>query len=59
MIHTRGRIFKVFGIILNSYCCYSWDILRLVALVLGAGRLLTMVKDTSGLCPIVVGEVFL
>jgi len=59
MTHTRGCIFKVFRIILNSCCYYSWDILRLVALVLGASRLLTMVKDTSGLCPIVEGEVFL
>ncbi len=34
------------------------DILRSVALVLGVNRLLAMVKDISGLCPIIVGEVF-
>jgi hypothetical protein len=27
--------------------------------VLGANRLLAMVKDTSGLCPIAIGEVFI
>jgi hypothetical protein len=31
----------------------------LVALLLGVNRLLAMVKDASGLCPIVIGEVFL
>ncbi len=35
------------------------DILRSVALMLRASRLLTMAKDTSGLCLIVLGEVFL
>jgi hypothetical protein len=34
-------------------------IFRLVALMLGVSKLLTMAKDTSGLYPIVVGEVFL
>ncbi len=34
------------------------DILRLVALMLGVSRLLVMAKDTSGLCPIVVSEIF-
>jgi hypothetical protein len=35
------------------------DILRLVALVLGVSKLLAMAKDTGGLCPIAIGEVFL
>jgi len=32
---------------------------RLVALVLGASRLLAMAKDIGGLRPIIIGEVFL
>jgi hypothetical protein len=35
------------------------DIVRLVALVLRASRLLAMAKDIGGLCFIVIGEVFL
>jgi len=35
------------------------DIPRLVALVLGANKLLAMVKDIGGLCFIVVGEMFI
>ncbi len=35
------------------------DILRLMALVLGASRLLAIAKDISGLCHIAIGEVFL
>jgi hypothetical protein len=35
------------------------DIFRSVALVLGASILLVMAKDTGGLRPIVVNEVFL
>jgi hypothetical protein len=31
---------------------------RLVALVLGASRLLAMAKDIGGLRPIIIGEVF-
>jgi hypothetical protein len=34
------------------------DIPRLVALVLGANKLLAMANDTSGLHPIIVGEEF-
>jgi len=34
------------------------DILRLVALMLGVNKLLAMAKDTEGLCPIIVDEVF-
>jgi hypothetical protein len=53
MPHTKG--FKII-----SNCCYylSWGYLRLVALMLGANKLLAMAKDTGGLCPIVIGEVF-
>jgi hypothetical protein len=35
------------------------DIPRLMALMLQASRLLAMVKDFKGFCPIIVGEVFL
>ncbi len=35
------------------------DIPMSMALVLGANRLLAMVKDTNGLCPIAIGEVFI
>jgi hypothetical protein len=35
------------------------DIFRLMALVLGANRLLVMTKDTNGFRLIVIGEVFL
>jgi hypothetical protein len=35
------------------------DILRLMALMLGANRLLAMAKDIGGLCLITVSEVFL
>jgi len=35
------------------------DIPRSMALVLGVSILLAMVKDTSGLCPIAIGEVFI
>jgi hypothetical protein len=35
------------------------DIPRLVALVLGANKLLAMAKDTSGLHPIAMNKVFL
>ncbi len=34
------------------------DILRLMALVLGATKLLAMAKDTSGIHPITVSKVF-
>jgi hypothetical protein len=34
------------------------DVLRSVALVLGASRLLAMVKDTNGIHLIVIGKVF-
>jgi hypothetical protein len=34
------------------------NIFRLMALVLKADKLLAMVKDIKGLCPIVIGEVF-
>jgi hypothetical protein len=58
MLHTRGPIFRVFGIILGAVIIVHGDIFRLVALVLGANRLLAMAKDISGLHPIVIGEVF-
>jgi hypothetical protein len=35
------------------------DILRSMALVLKVRRLLAMAKNTSGICPIVISEVFL
>lgn len=34
------------------------DILRSMALMLGASKLLVMVKDIEGLCPIVIGKAF-
>ncbi len=48
-----SKLFQVVVIIVFG------DILRLMALVLGASKLLAMVKDTSGLCPIAIGKVFL
>jgi hypothetical protein len=35
------------------------DVFRLVAIMLGANKLLAMAKDISGLCPIAISEVFL
>jgi hypothetical protein len=35
------------------------DILRSMALMLGANKLLTVAKDIEGLCFVVVGKVFL
>jgi hypothetical protein len=58
MFHIKGPILKVFEIISNC-CHYSlWDILRSMALMLRANRLLAMAKDIGGLHFIVVGEVF-
>jgi hypothetical protein len=46
MLCTKRPIFEVFKIILD--CCYSWDIFKLVALILKASKLLAMVKDSNG-----------
>jgi hypothetical protein len=53
MPHTRRPIFKVFVVIVHG------DIPRLMALMLEANRLLAMAKDTSGLRPTAMSEVFL
>jgi hypothetical protein len=58
MFHTRRPILRVFEIIPGTITIAHGDILRLVALMLGVSRLLVMAKDTSGLCPIVVSEIF-
>jgi hypothetical protein len=49
-------LLKLFQIIIVIHC---WDILRSVALMLGVSKLLAMAKDTGGLRPIAMGEVFL
>jgi hypothetical protein len=49
---TFSKLFQVVNIA-------HGDIPKLVALVLGVNRFLAMAKDTSGLCPIVMGEMFL
>ncbi len=58
MPHTRRPILRVFEIIPSYCCCWLWDIPRSVAIVLGVNKLLVMAKDTSGLCPIAIGEAF-
>jgi hypothetical protein len=59
MFHTRGTILKIFGIIPSFVVVTHGDIPRLVALVLGANKLLVMVKDTGSLCFIAIGKAFL
>jgi hypothetical protein len=51
-----SRFSKLFQVIVVITC---GDILRLVALVLGVSKLLAMIKDIGGFCPIVVGEMFI
>jgi hypothetical protein len=53
--NPSSRFLKLFQTII----VICGDIPNLVALLLGVNRLLAMVKDASGLCPIVIGEVFL
>jgi len=52
---TSSRFSKLFQVVVIIAC---GNLLRLVALVLGAIRLLAMAKDTNGLHPIAMGEVF-
>jgi len=60
MFHTKGPILKVLELFhVVVVVVIHGDIFRLMALVLGASRLITMVKDIGGLCSIVVSEVFL
>ncbi len=59
MLHIRRPILRVFKIIKVVVVVVRGDILRSVALVLRANRLLAMAKDISGFCPTAVGEVFL
>jgi hypothetical protein len=47
------ELFKVATIVAHG------NTLKLMAQVLRASKLLAMVKDTGGLCPIVVGKMFL
>ncbi len=51
---TSSRFSKLFQVVIIA----CGNLLRLVALVLGAIRLLAMAKDTNGLHPIAMGEVF-
>jgi hypothetical protein len=51
-----SRFLKLFQAVVVVAC---GDILRLMALMLGANRLLVMTKDISGLRIMVIGEVFL
>jgi hypothetical protein len=51
-----SRFSKLFQVTTVVAC---QDILRFMALVLRVNKLLAMAKDTNGLHPIVVGEVFL
>jgi hypothetical protein len=48
----------VFRIILGYYFVAHGDILRSMALVLGATRLLIMEKDVRGFSPIAIGKAF-
>jgi hypothetical protein len=59
MLHTKGPIFKVSELFHVVVVVIHGEILRLIALVLGANKLLAMVKDISGLCSIAVSEMFL
>jgi hypothetical protein len=58
MLHTRGpssgilKLFQAIDVIARG------DIPKLVALVLGANKLLAMAKDISGIRLIVIGEGF-
>jgi hypothetical protein len=47
---------ELFQVVVAMAC---GDTPSLMVLVLGANRLLVMAKNIGGLCPIVVGEVFL
>jgi len=61
MLQTKGPIFKVselFHVVVVVVVIHG-EILRLMALVLGANILLAMVKDIGGFCSIVVSEMFL
>jgi hypothetical protein len=59
MLHTKGPILKVTELFHVVVLLLHGDILRLMALVLGANRLLAMVKDIGGLRSIAISEVFL
>jgi hypothetical protein len=50
------RFLKLFQVVATTIA--RGDILRSMALVLGVNKLLATIKDTSGLHPIIVGEVF-
>ncbi len=52
------KALKVFKLFQAAIIIAHGDILRSMALLLGANRLLAMANDMGGFCPIIVGEVF-
>jgi hypothetical protein len=53
-----SRFSKLLQVVVVVVVVAHGDILKLVALVLGANRFLAMTKDIGGIYPIVVGKVF-